>query len=46
MIYGIGPPALAEQLGVSENDASVFIETFKDKYTGQDIINSARYFLN
>ena len=35
MIYGIGAKALGEQLGVEENDASVFIETFKAKYTGR-----------
>ncbi|XP_052244253.1 DNA polymerase theta-like [Dreissena polymorpha] len=32
MIYGIGPKALGEQMGVEENDAGVFIETFKAKY--------------
>lgn len=34
MLYGIGPKALAEQLAVEEEDAAVFIETFKSKYTG------------
>ena len=34
MIYGIGPRALGEQLGVDENDAAAFIETFKAKYPG------------
>ena len=34
MIYGIGAKALAEQLDVEENDAAVFIETFKAKYPG------------
>ena len=34
MIYGIGAKALGEQLGVEENDASIFIETFKARYTG------------
>ncbi|XP_071114847.1 DNA polymerase theta-like [Haliotis cracherodii] len=34
MLYGIGPRALGEQLGVEENDASVFMETFKAKYPG------------
>ena len=34
MIYGIGPRALGEQLGVDENDAAAFIETFKSKYPG------------
>ena len=34
MIYGIGAKALGEQLGLSENDAAVFVETFLAKYTG------------
>ena len=38
MIYGIGARALAEQLGVEENDAAVFIETFKAKYPGKGLI--------
>ena len=36
MIYGIGPRALGEQLGVDENDAAAFIETFKAKYPGKN----------
>ncbi|VDI52041.1 DNA polymerase theta, partial [Mytilus galloprovincialis] len=32
MIYGIGAKALGQQLEVDENDAAVFIETFKAKY--------------
>ena len=35
MIYGIGPKALGEQLGVDDNDAAAFIETFKAKYPGR-----------
>ena len=34
IIYGIGPKALGEQLEVSEDDASMFIEQFKSKYLG------------
>ena len=34
MIYGIGAQALAEQLAVSEDEASVFMESFKAKFTG------------
>ncbi|CAL1548393.1 unnamed protein product, partial [Lymnaea stagnalis] len=34
MLYGIGPKALGEQLGVDENDAGVFMETFKSRYQG------------
>ncbi len=36
MIYGIGTKALGEQLGIDENEASVFVETFKAKYPGTD----------
>ena len=32
MLYGIGPKALGEQLGVDENEASVFTESFKSRY--------------
>jgi len=34
MIYGIGAQALGEQLTVSEDEASVFMESFKAKFTG------------
>ncbi|CAE1304794.1 POLQ [Acanthosepion pharaonis] len=34
IIYGIGAKALGETLHVDENDAAVFIETFKSKYPG------------
>ena len=34
MVYGIGAKALGEQLGIGEDDASVFMETFKAKYSG------------
>lgn len=37
MIYGIGAKALGKQLEVEENDAAVFIETFKAKYPGRHI---------
>ncbi len=32
MLYGIGNKALGEQLGIDENDAAQFIESFKSKY--------------
>ena len=32
MIYGIGAKALGEQLGIIEEDAAQFVETFKSKY--------------
>ena len=34
MVYGIGAKALGEQLGVDEDEAAVFTETFKAKYPG------------
>ena len=34
MIYGIGAQALGEQLAVSGDEASVFMESFKAKFTG------------
>ena len=35
MLYGIGAKALGEQIGVEENDATVFMESFKAKYAGE-----------
>lgn len=35
MLYGIGARALGDTLGVDENDAAVFIQTFKSKYPGR-----------
>ena len=35
MLYGIGPKALGEQLGVDENDAGAFMEMFKSRYPGE-----------
>ena len=32
MVYGIGAKALGEQLGIIEEDAAQFMETFKSKY--------------
>ena len=46
MVYGIGPKALGEQLDVDENDAAVFVESFKAKYTGQLFSNIMSYLLN
>ncbi|XP_030850352.1 DNA polymerase theta [Strongylocentrotus purpuratus] len=34
MIYGIGARALGEQLGVCEEDAAAFMESFKSQYKG------------
>ncbi|KAJ8342804.1 hypothetical protein SKAU_G00327320 [Synaphobranchus kaupii] len=34
IIYGMGAKSLAEQMGIEENDAACYIETFKSRYTG------------
>ncbi|XP_030207307.1 DNA polymerase theta [Gadus morhua] len=34
IIYGMGPKSLGEQMGVDENDAACYIESFKSRYTG------------
>jgi DNA polymerase I-like protein with 3'-5' exonuclease and polymerase domains len=34
MIYGMGAKALGEQLEVGEEDASVFMDSFKNAYPG------------
>jgi DNA polymerase theta len=34
IIYGIGARSLGEQLGLSEEDASVYIEKFKSRFSG------------
>jgi DNA polymerase theta len=34
MIYGIGTKSLGEQLGVVEEEASVFLSSFRDTYPG------------
>ncbi|KAJ3614296.1 hypothetical protein NHX12_017870 [Muraenolepis orangiensis] len=34
IIYGMGPKSLGEQMGVDENDAACYIESFKARYTG------------
>ncbi|KAK0148333.1 DNA polymerase theta [Merluccius polli] len=34
IIYGMGPKSLGEQMGVDENDAACYIESFKSRYKG------------
>ncbi|XP_059677103.1 DNA polymerase theta [Gavia stellata] len=34
IIYGIGAKSLAEQMGIDENEAANYIESFKSRYTG------------
>ena len=39
----MGAKALGEQLNVDEEDALVFMDTFKNSYPGKFIIHSNRY---
>uniref|UniRef100_A0A673ZZ02 DNA polymerase theta n=1 Tax=Salmo trutta TaxID=8032 RepID=A0A673ZZ02_SALTR len=34
IIYGMGAKSLGEQMGIEEDDAGAYIESFKDRYTG------------
>ncbi|XP_053561115.1 DNA polymerase theta [Bombina bombina] len=34
IIYGMGARSLAQQMGIEENDAACYIESFKARYTG------------
>uniref|UniRef100_A0A8B9KFT4 DNA polymerase theta n=1 Tax=Astyanax mexicanus TaxID=7994 RepID=A0A8B9KFT4_ASTMX len=34
IIYGMGAKSLGEQMGIDENDAACYIESFKARYTG------------
>lgn len=34
IIYGMGAKSLGEQMGINENDAAYYIDSFKSKYTG------------
>lgn len=35
IIYGMGAKSLGEQMGIDENDAACYIDTFKSRYTGK-----------
>ncbi|XP_009079440.1 PREDICTED: DNA polymerase theta-like, partial [Acanthisitta chloris] len=37
IIYGIGAKSLGEQMGIDENEAANYIESFKSRYTGLNI---------
>lgn len=37
IIYGIGAKSLSEQMGIDENEAANYIESFKSRYTGLDM---------
>uniref|UniRef100_A0A8K9VAW2 DNA polymerase theta n=1 Tax=Oncorhynchus mykiss TaxID=8022 RepID=A0A8K9VAW2_ONCMY len=34
IIYGMGAKSLGEQMGIEEDDAGAYIQSFKDRYTG------------
>lgn len=40
IIYGIGAKSLGEQMGIDENEAANYIESFKSRYTGSDMDGS------
>lgn len=40
IIYGMGAKSLGEQMGIDENDAACYIETFKSRYTGKFQVTS------
>ncbi|XP_010140554.1 PREDICTED: DNA polymerase theta, partial [Buceros rhinoceros silvestris] len=47
IIYGIGAKSLSEQMGIDENEAANYIESFKSRYTGiqkflRDTVRSCR----
>lgn len=35
IIYGMGAKSLGEQMGITENDAACYIDSFKSRYTGK-----------
>lgn len=35
IIYGMGAKSLGEQMGIKENDAACYIDSFKSRYTGR-----------
>uniref|UniRef100_G1NN83 DNA polymerase theta n=1 Tax=Meleagris gallopavo TaxID=9103 RepID=G1NN83_MELGA len=47
IIYGIGAKSLGEQMGIDDNEAANYIESFKSRYTGiqkflQEIVRNCR----
>ncbi|XP_006884376.1 PREDICTED: DNA polymerase theta [Elephantulus edwardii] len=47
IIYGMGAKALGEQMGITENDAACYIDSFKSRYKGinqfmKDTVNNCR----
>lgn len=45
IIYGMGAKSLGEQMGIDENDAACYIETFKSRYTGTFQASSATNYM-
>lgn len=44
IIYGMGAKSLGEQMGVEENEAACYIETFKSRYRGELLPESLTAF--
>lgn len=44
IIYGMGATSLGEQMGVDENEAACYIETFKSRYRGELLPQSLTAF--
>lgn len=38
IIYGMGAKSLGEQMGIKENDAACYIDSFKSRYTGKEAL--------
>ena len=45
IIYGMGAKSLGEQMGIKENDAACYIDSFKSRYTGKEVL-SVNYLLD
>lgn len=44
IIYGMGAKSLGEQMGVEENDAACYIESFKSRYKGMLLFKTFTFF--
>nr|XP_045726754.1 DNA polymerase theta-like isoform X2 [Mirounga angustirostris] len=41
IIYGMSAKSLGEQMGIKENDAACYIDSFKSRYTG--VLSTSEY---
>ena len=39
IIYGMGAKSLGEQMGIKENDAACYIDSFKSRYKGKEVLS-------